>query len=949
MSAALAVGISLTGLFVALAWAAGRPAWAGSSLIRIRANTALVLFLSGGGVWLSLYPRKRLAVVGCRAVAAVALLLSTLTGLEILFDIDFGIDLMLVPAGAATGRMGWAAVVSSVLLCSGILLVSARRRIAVVTGQGLAVLAEIHLLPTLLAFSYGISTQTGVFNPQQMAPLATILFALLGVAILGVRSRAGIAGVFLRGGHIAAISRRFLLSMLVLVPVLGWIMVGVARQWHWEAEFSIAALTVAAILTLTVVIGMTAVHSLGHEKRRYAAERDRARLVAQIQEQNNQLELTVALRTAALRQANAELERTAAEAQRLAMVASHTTNAVAVTDAESCVVWINEGLTRITGFGLDDLCGRRLSDLLYGPETDPQAAALMQESLAAGRGHGDEILNYTKDRKPIWLRVDSQPVYAPDGVLQGFIVVASDITGGVKQREELRVSEERLKLATGALDMGVWDWQVDGTIVWDDGMLRLFGMSREEFEESPRKWTQFLHPDDSAVLARMIEFSRVGGARDDLEYRIIRRNGDVRHIRAGTVAVHTGGHRNRMIGINLDITAERQLDAALRDAKEAAELASRAKSELVAMMSHEIRTPMNGVIGFTDLLRDSPLTPDQRDWVNTIRTSGDALLSVINDILDFSKIESGQMDVDPTPTSLPALVRDVVALVVHSAHTKSIAVSSRLSPEVPSWILVDCGRLRQILLNVTANAIKFTDHGSVEIRVDVEDGRLVFLVTDTGPGIPPGRAAELFQPFRQLDSSAARRRGGTGLGLVISRRLCQLLGGDIAVASTSAAGTVFRFDLPIEICAEPQRPADPVADVTGPTGQGRRARVLVAEDNAVNQRVIAMMLSRAGYSTTIVSDGIECLETLRTSAFDLILMDCHMPNLDGYETTRRIRSGDAGFGVMSIPILALTASVMEREREICREAGMDDFLTKPIHTKELVSAIERVCPAGPVA
>ncbi len=479
-------------------------------------------------------------------------------------------------------------------------------------------------------------------------------------------------------------------------------------------------------------------------------------------------------------------------------------------------------------------------------------------------------------------------------------------------------------------------------------MLRLYGLSRAEFTADPSRWKALVHPEDHDFLFSRIRSLRQAGVHDDIQYRIIRPDGEIRHIRAGTVAIGSEGARSRLIGINLDITAERRSAAELHDAKEAAELASRAKSEFVALMSHEIRTPMNGIIGFTEFLRDSQLGPHQREWVDTIRTSGQALLSIINDILDFSKIESGRMVAYPVPTSVRQQVRDIFAIVSAAASAKGLRLSSSLDVSVPPWILSDSSRLRQILLNVVANAVKFTDTGCIDVRVTTEEDAaaqplLVFHVIDTGPGIPVERASELFEPFRQLDLSAARRHGGTGLGLAISRRLCRLLGGEISIASTSPAGTVFRFHLPLEACAAPEiehsfvRPPQPAA---APAEDS--LRVLVAEDNAVNQRVICLLLSRAGYAPTVVSDGHQCLEKLRAENYAVVLMDCHMPMLDGYETTLRIRRGDAGEAARNIPIVALTASVMDADRLRCQQAGMDSFLSKPVSASDLITALDRV-------
>ncbi len=963
MPAVLALSITVLGSFVLLAWISGMDRWAAMvpDLGRMRANSAFGLVLGGLSV---LFARKagalRAAAIASRTAAVLLLLLGAATAIENLWSVDLSIDGLFVragtaAAGAVSGRMGTTASFCAILAGFALVLALIGRRWSIVASQCIAVGAEICVLPAMLVWAYGLTIDGGAVARAQMAPHTAIGYCALGIAILGLRTDTGPVGILLSKGQVGANSRQLLATVVLLIPAVGWLILRMGTLWNWDLDFTVATLALASLLALTVVIVITTFRSAKLAERSHLAELDRERLLERIQLQNSGLEQTIAARTAALRETNDELRRVAEEAQRLAMVASRTTNEVVMLDARGSIEWVNDSFTRNTGYKPAEVVGRRPGDLLFGPGSDAATTAQIREAIAAGRGIGCELLIYTKDRRPYWVRVDIQPVRSEDGTLQRFSVIQSDITEIVERRDALHLSEERLQLATQALDVGVWDWQADGTILWDDGMLRLFGVSREEFDAEPIHWREYLHPDDRDYVVERIRILRQTGIRDDIQYRIVRPDGEVRHLRTGMVAVDTGSGQSRMIGINLDITAERRSAAELREAKEAAELASRAKTEFVALMSHEIRTPMNGVLGFTELLRDSPLSQHQLDWVETIRTSGEALLSIINDILDFSKIESGHLDVHVEAISLKRLVDDIMAIVSRAAALKNIAITSEIEDGIPFWVRTDGNRLRQILLNVVSNAVKFTDAGSVSVRVSAaSDARqqplLEFLVTDTGPGIPGDRAPEVFEPFRQLDLSAARRHGGTGLGLAISRRLCRLLGGDIEIGSTSPAGTTFRFYVPLDACEAPTAELasgkNPFHRVAAP---GNAARVLVAEDNLVNQRLVSLMLERAGYSATIVSDGHQCLAALRDAPFDVILMDCHMPSLDGYETTRRIRTGEAGSGVQSIPVIALTASVMEDDRIRCLAAGMDSFLSKPVHSGDLLAALDRICPGVPVS
>ncbi len=666
--------------------------------------------------------------------------------------------------------------------------------------------------------------------------------------------------------------------------------------------------------------------------------------------------------------------------QRYRSLLENLSSGVVVHRPDTSIVLSNSMAGTLLGLTQDQMLGKTAPDPHWCfLQNDGSPMPLKDYPVNRVIASGERLQNYVVGvrhpgrTEPTWVICNAYPARDNHGKLVEVIVTFADITERKLAEAEFKSQSQRLLLATSAAALGVWDWNVrENTMQWDDRMFELYGIARETSPNNIDAWINGLHPLDKDTAMAECQAALRGEKEFDTVFRVLQPNGTVKYLKANALVMRDAdGTANRMLGINVDVTQSKQSEISIKEinasleervrqrtaaleatnvllsaAKLQAEAASVAKSAFLANMSHEIRTPMNGIIGMTNILRREGITPQQARRFDTIETSAQHLLSVINNILDLSKIEAGKLALEEAPLVISSLLANVHSIISERARVKGIELLIQSDP-LPANLLGDPTRLQQALLNYAGNAVTFTEKGTVILRTlkqeEADDSLTVrFEVQDSGIGISPEAMTRLFGAFEQADNSLTRKYGGTGLGLAITKRLANMMGGEVGAQSTPGVGSTFWFTARLK-----KRVKAAPASAPSPTELNAEAIIrqrycghciLVVDDEPVNREVTQIQLQALDLVVDMAADGAEAIALARKNSYAAILMDMQMPKVNGVDATLQIRQIH---GYRHTPIIAMTANAFAEDRAQCFEAGMNDFLAKPISPEQLYSTLLR--------
>ena len=632
-----------------------------------------------------------------------------------------------------------------------------------------------------------------------------------------------------------------------------------------------------------------------------------------------------------------ERKQSEIELTKLKVAVEQSSSTVVITSLTGKIQYVNQKFIKTTGYSYQEAMGAN-PRILKSNEMPNGWYKELWDTISSGNEWRGEFHNKRKDGTLYWEFASISPIFDGNGEITSFLAVKDDITERKITEQRLQESELRFAVAIEGTNAGIWDWDMQkNEVAYSLQWKKMLGYEDSEIENVFDGWKKLWHPDDVQSIEKSIH-DHLNGWTEKYEviHRCKHKDGSWRWmITRGKMLRDKDNTPYRWIGTNIDITDLKEAENNLQKAVAVAEAANKAKSEFLANMSHEIRTPLNGVIGFTDLLKSTPLSPVQQQYVVSANVSGRTLLGIINDILDFSKIEAGMMDLEIINTDLIELLGQSVDIIKYSAEKKGLEVLLNIDSETPRFAAVDQIRLKQVFTNLLGNAVKFTQNGEIELKVSYKDlgnsqGKFSFSVRDTGIGINEEQQSKLFKVFSQADSSTTRKFGGTGLGLVISQMIVNKMGSQISITSNQGEGSIFYFDIVTTVQQGEKIDTFNIQSIK---------RCLVIDDNENNRTILEHTLTNWGIECISVDNGLTALKTIGSAneQFDVVICDYHMPYMDGLDTIKMIREMLV-FSPEQLPIILLHSSSDDAElHKRCKELGVKFQLNKPVKTEDLYS------------